>query len=142
MTDADLDSGTRKLIDDLLLKPQSYARDEIVHRARRFRYHDYKSDDQAPNHTLYRHLLGAGFKDLALNVTQGKYDQDSEEGRKWAETEEGRRFMATANSDPALRNAMNALLDGAVRLKPQMDAAVREDLSRYPDAVHKKQEPS
>lgn len=55
------DVGTQHLIDDLLLKPQSFARDELVSRARRLMYHDYKSPYATPEGVLVKHLTRAGF---------------------------------------------------------------------------------
>lgn len=40
----DQDRGTRLLIEDLLAKPYSFARDEILRRARRRRYHSCDGD--------------------------------------------------------------------------------------------------
>lgn len=138
----EFDSGTRKLIEDLLSKPQSFARDEILHRARRLKYHDFKSDDPTPEQTLYRHMLNAGYKDLALSVTEGKYDQDREESRKWAEgTEEGRQLMEMAK-DPTVRKALDGLMVAAVALKPAVAAAVKKDLARHPDVEPTKEKPS
>ena len=84
--DEEQDSGTRKLIEDLKVAPPSHGRDEILERARKRRYHSFnKGAYELPEITLIKHLNGAGLKDLAHNVTQGKYEQDAEESRKWAE---------------------------------------------------------
>lgn len=101
--DDDLDRGTRCLVDDLLLKPQSYARDELLHRARRYRYHDYKSEDAMVSVTLVKHLKGAGFRDLAQNAADGKYDQQKDASDEWAQTPEGKEMMDMVEGDPKLK---------------------------------------
>jgi len=118
--DADQDSGTRALIDDLLAKPRSFARDEILRRARRLRYHSFKGVYAMPEVELVRHLNAAGFADLATNVTQGKYDQPPDEGRRWAEeTEEGRAMMAMVNADPELKAQMDQTMKALGKAKKE-----------------------
>lgn len=111
-----LDAGTQRLVDDLLAKPQSFDRDEILRRARKRRYHAYRSSDAMPAITLIRHLKGAGFEDLAQRAAEDLYDQDADEGRKWEEgTPEGREF-ARLKHDPVFAARMNAIFDHAQKL--------------------------
>lgn len=106
------DSGTQKLIDDLLLKPQCWARDEILERARKLRYHSFSDNGyDLPEIELVKHLMRAGYKDLAQHVADGKYDQPPEESRKWAEeTEEGRKMTAMVKANPELQAQLTAAM--------------------------------
>lgn len=108
MGDDELDSGTRKLVDDLLSKPPGPARDEILRRARAFEYHEYKTEHATPMIVLRNHLLGARFDDLAENVVEGKYDQGDEEAQKWAQAN-GEMPM----TEPIL-NALSAIVDDVI----------------------------
>lgn len=107
--DEEQDSGTRALIEDLLKKPFSSDREELLRRARKRRYHSFdKHAYDLPEIMLIKHLNGAGYKDLAENVTQGKYDQDAEESRKWAEeTEEGRAMMQMVRDTPGMAEQLD-----------------------------------
>jgi hypothetical protein len=124
LRDEDLDSGTRKLVEDLKAKPFSFDREELLRRARKLRYHSYKSADAMCTVTLIKHLKGAGYHDLAKRAAEDRYEQDREESRKWAEeTEEGRRMTALVENDPELRARMDAAMralsspEGAARAK-------------------------
>lgn len=110
--DEDQDSGTRLLIEDLLAKPRSFDRDEILARARKRKYHSFAEGAYPlPEIELIKHLNAAGFEDLAENVTQDKYAQDSEESRKWAEeTKEGREMAAMVNANPLLKAKLDTTM--------------------------------
>jgi len=111
--DSKLDRGTKILVDDLLLKPQSWARDEMLSRARKLRYHDYKSSDPFCSITLVKHLKNAGLHDLAQNAADGKYDQQKDASDEWAQTPEGKKMIEMVDRDPALKkqigDAMSAI---------------------------------
>jgi hypothetical protein len=108
------DSGTQKLLDDLYAKPRSFDRDEIIRRAKKLRYHSYKSEDAMNTVTLIKHLAAAGYDDLAKNAMDDKYEQDAEESRRWAEeTEEGRQMTREVMGDPALQAKMTEVLNKA-----------------------------
>lgn len=62
------------LIEDLLTKPQTPARDELIVLARRGVYHDFETTIATPKMQLRRDLLAAGFEDLANKVVEGYYD--------------------------------------------------------------------
>jgi hypothetical protein len=120
------DSGTQKLLDDLHAKPQSFDRDEIIRRAKKLRYHSYKSDDAMNSTTLIKHLAAAGYADLAKNAMDDKYEQDAEESRRWAEeTDEGRAMTAEIDSDPALRTQMTAALEAMGKVKFDPDELLK-----------------
>jgi hypothetical protein len=108
--DSKLDRGTKILVDDLLLKPQSWSRDEMLSRARKLRYHDYKSDDALCSITLVKHLKSAGFHDLAQNAANGKYDQQKDASDEWAETPEGKAMVQMVENDPALKQSLGATM--------------------------------
>jgi hypothetical protein len=90
-----LPSSTRVLVADLETKPKTFDRDEFIRRAKRNKYHDYLSDDAMNSITLVRHLVRAGYEDLAENAKQGKYDATKEESDEWAKSPEGRETFAT-----------------------------------------------
>lgn len=70
------DGTSTVLIDDLLKKPQTAERDRIIKGAVKFDYDDFKSEQDVacPKMQLHAELHAAGYKDLANNVTEGKYD--------------------------------------------------------------------
>ncbi len=113
--DSELDRGTRILVDDLLAKPESWSRAEMLSRARRYRYHSYKSPDAMCSVTMVRHLKNAGFHDLAQNAADGKYDQQRDAGDEWAKTAEGRELMEAAK-DPKVRQALDGMVREASRM--------------------------
>lgn len=108
------DAGTQRLIDDLLEKPQSFTRDELIAKVKRGWYHDFKSPFATPEGVLVKHLTIAGFEDLAERVLDDRYSQNGTgESDKWAEeTEEGRQ-SAERMQDPQMQAAMNAILQRA-----------------------------
>lgn len=108
--DEALDRGTRILVEDLLAKPQSFAREEMLARARRYRYHDFKSPDAFNSITLVRHLKNAGYHDLAVNAANGKYDQQRDAIEEWERTPEGREMVAMVENDPALKAKLDETL--------------------------------
>lgn len=109
------DKGTQALLDDLALAPQSFARDEILRRARRFKYHDYKADSATPQLLLIKHLTDAGLKDLAKNVVDGKYDQGKDAADEWANSAEGRELFAEFGGEEAAMKIADAQLGPALR---------------------------
>jgi hypothetical protein len=117
-----VDSGTQRLVDDLTAKPQSFARDEMIDRVLRLRYHSFKSPYAAPDGVLVKHLTMAGFPDLAERVLDGRYDQPKSESDKWAEqTVEGRECEAM-RADPDMRKSMDAIVSAAADKKFQAEA--------------------
>lgn len=114
-SDDQLDRGTKLLVDDLLAKPQSWSREEMLTRARKLRYHDYKSEDAMCSVTLVKHLKSAGYHDLAQNAADGKYDQQSDAREEFDQTEEGKTF-AKLVEDPETRAALNGILDAVAQM--------------------------
>jgi len=104
VTEPKLDEGTQRLVDDLMQKPRSFDRDEILRRAKRFKYHDYKADHPTPEILLARHLIAAGYRDLAVRCAEGRYQQGKEEADAWlaSESEETRQIA----NDPEMRAKM------------------------------------
>jgi hypothetical protein len=105
------DAGTQRLLDDLNAKPPSFDRDEIIRRAKKLRYHSFKSEDATPTVTLIKHLAAAGFKDLAKLAGEDRYEQGPAESRRWAESPEGREALSQLQSDPALRQKMAGVIE-------------------------------
>lgn len=69
------DRTSSLLIEHLSEKPDSFARNELIQRAKNYYYDDFKSLlDSCPKIVLHRDLLQAGFPDLANNVINGDYD--------------------------------------------------------------------
>lgn len=69
------DGTSTLLVADLEKQPQTPERDAIIERAKGYYYDDFKSQiDGCPKITLRGDLLKAGYKDLAANVVDGKYD--------------------------------------------------------------------
>lgn len=66
-----------ELVNDLLQKPESDARDRIIARARAGTYHDYDSEEIAPKMLASLELTDAGFHDLAAKVRNGDYDDET-----------------------------------------------------------------
>lgn len=114
-SDDQLDRGTKLLVDDLLAKPPSWSREEMLARARKLRYHDYKSEDAFCSIALVRHLKSAGFHDLAQNAADGKYDQQSDAIREWEQTEEGKELVKLAE-DPEVRANLDGIVDVAAKM--------------------------
>ena len=114
-SDDQLDRGTKLLVDDLLAKPQSWSRDEMLTRARKFRYHDFKSEDALCSITLVKHLKSAGFHDLAQYAADGKYDQQRDAMEEFDKTEEGKAFQEIVK-DPQARAALDGILDAAAKM--------------------------
>lgn len=71
--------GTTKkeLIEDLLKKPESRARDALVKRAMLGEFHDFDTPHATPKILLVAELNAAGFADLAERVKDGAYDDES-----------------------------------------------------------------
>lgn len=107
------DRGTKILIDDLLAKPLCWAREDLLSRVRRHKYHDFKSDDALNSITLVKHLKAAGYHDLAQNAADGKYDQQSDAIREWEQTPEGKETIAMAERDPELRAKLDTIMQAA-----------------------------
>lgn len=70
------DGTSTLLVEHLLMKPQTAARDELVRKAKACRYDDFKSLNASgcPKMTLHDDLMRAGYGDLAANVADGLYD--------------------------------------------------------------------
>lgn len=64
------------LVRDLEAKPADPVRDQIIKRAKAGHYHDFDTSLATPKVTLYKHLLSAGFPDLAQKVKDGAYDDE------------------------------------------------------------------
>jgi hypothetical protein len=64
------------LAHDLEQKPQHYLRDVLIKRAKAGHYHDFETELATPKLTLYKHLLNAGYPDLAQKVRDGGYDHE------------------------------------------------------------------
>lgn len=62
------------LIEDLLKKPQTVRRDEIILWAAEGHYSDFQSPVATPKMKLNEDLVAAGYEDLAANVRNGRYD--------------------------------------------------------------------
>lgn len=113
--DDKLDRGTRLLVDDLLLKPLCFGQSELLRKARKYHYHDYKSDDALCSVTLVAHLKDAGYHDLAQNAADGKYDQQKDASDEWAQTPEGREMEKLAQ-DPEVRKGLDAFMEEAKKM--------------------------
>ena len=94
MTNGELDAGTEKLVTDLQALPRSYDRDEIITRALKGRYHDYKAKHAAPKLLLVEHLTRARMTELAKRAMSGRYDQDKAASDEWMESEAGQEALA------------------------------------------------
>lgn len=68
------------LVRDLEAKPADPVRDQIIKRAKAGHYHDFDTSLATPKVTLYKHLLSAGFPDLAQKVKDGAYDDERPTG--------------------------------------------------------------
>ncbi|WP_152050929.1 hypothetical protein [Tautonia marina] len=70
------DGTSTLLVEHLLTKPQTAARDELIKRAKAYWYDDFKSLNPSgcPKMTLHDDLMRAGYGDLAANVVGGLYD--------------------------------------------------------------------
>jgi hypothetical protein len=70
--------GTTKvdLVEDLLRKPASAARDGLVQRALTGEFHDFDSPHDLPKVEAARALERAGFLDLVEKVKAGAYDDE------------------------------------------------------------------
>lgn len=64
------------LVADLEGKPQEYLRDKLIARAKAGHYHDFETTLATPKLTLIKHLVGAGYHDLAQKVRDGAYDHE------------------------------------------------------------------
>ncbi len=64
------------LVEDLLAKPQSQWRDQIIEMAKRGAYHDFDSEAEAPKAILVETLQRFGFADLAGKARDGGYDDE------------------------------------------------------------------
>lgn len=65
---------TDKLVEDLLRKPPSSLRSELVRNAMMGRYHDFKSTLAAPKVQLVADLQRYGYDDLARRAMRGEYE--------------------------------------------------------------------
>lgn len=65
-----------KLVEDLLHKPPSSLRTELVTNALSGRYHDYRSTLAFPKVQLVLELERYGFRDLARRAKRGDYDDE------------------------------------------------------------------
>lgn len=63
------------LVNELLARPASAARDAIIRRAQALEFHDYKSSLELPKAALVEALAGAGFGDLAQRAMAGEWDE-------------------------------------------------------------------
>jgi hypothetical protein len=61
---------------DLETKEPNHWRDLLIRRARGGHYHDFETQLAHPKLTLYKHLLQAGYDDLAQKVRDGAYDHE------------------------------------------------------------------
>lgn len=73
------DNSSTLLVEDLMKKPQSKERDDMIARAKAFGYDDFKftmlyDDCVCPKMKLDEDATKAGFHDIAFNNRQGKYD--------------------------------------------------------------------
>lgn len=64
------------LVADLLERPQTEYRDQIITMAREGKFHDYESDVAAPKAVLIEILSRFGFPDLAGKARDGGYDDE------------------------------------------------------------------
>jgi hypothetical protein len=67
------------LVEDLLRKPPSSLRDELVRNALVGRYHDFKSSLSLPKMALVEDLTRFDFRDLARRAMRGEYDDAPDE---------------------------------------------------------------
>lgn len=120
-----LPKSTAVLVADLETKPKTFDRDEMIRRARRNKYHDFLSDNALNSIALVQHLDRLGYKDLAENAKQGKYDATREESDEWAKTPEGQATFAEFGGEDAAK----AMLDeayGQGGIEAAVKAAVRK----------------
>jgi hypothetical protein len=89
-----LPTSTKTLIADLELKPASFARDEMIRRARRNKYHDFLGDEAFNIHMIVEHARRLGYDDIAQQAIDGKYDATKEEADAWAASPEGQETFA------------------------------------------------
>lgn len=94
------------LVSDLLERPQTEHRDQIIEMARAGRFHDYESESATPKTLLINMLSRFGYPDLAGKARDGGYDA---ERATVEQTEELRRdvgpetFDAVTGNDPSKR---------------------------------------
>lgn len=62
------------LVADLLHKPESKKRTELIDKAKEGYYHDFETPIATPKVQLVQDLEAAGFIDLAIKVKDGEYD--------------------------------------------------------------------
>lgn len=135
-SEAPLDIGTQALVDDLMTKPQSFDRDEIIRRAKRFRYHDYKSDDAMCSVTLIKHLARAGFRDLAENAMADKYAQKADARLEYEQTPEGKEAIRIT-SLPGMEQKMNEALGAMAKARvPTLDEVLAMRTPEAPKGGH------
>jgi hypothetical protein len=84
-----MDTCTKKLVEALETLPQSFNRDELIRRAKKDRFHDFKSDSATPCVDLVMQLRAAGFEEMAKRAMEGEFDAGREESEAWAQSPEG-----------------------------------------------------
>lgn len=63
-----------KLVKELMKKPESPMRDDLVHYAKNGWFHDFESHLALPKISLVQGLEEAGYTDLADRAKRGEYD--------------------------------------------------------------------
>jgi hypothetical protein len=66
----------KTLVEDLLAKPASPNRDQLIEMARKGIFHDFESELLGPKLILYEMLMRFGYPDLACKARDGGYDDE------------------------------------------------------------------
>lgn len=66
---------------------------EMIEKARKDFYHDFKSPLALPEHVLYQEALLHGLASICEGVLQGKWDATKEESDAWARSADGQAAM-------------------------------------------------
>jgi len=90
--DRELPRCTQALLLDLMAKPLSAAREDLIRWARKHRYHDYLSEHATPCVQLVHDLTAAGYADLAAKAAAGAYDAGKEDAEAWMQSPEAQKI--------------------------------------------------
>lgn len=67
---------------------------DIIYKAKRHHYNEFKSDLVTPIIALVDDLRAAGFQELAQRAANGEFDATEEESQAWAQSSKGEQVFA------------------------------------------------
>lgn len=89
-----MNESTRKLVAALKATRQTPTMAGIIEDAENEMFHDYASPIPFPTIQLVKRLTKAGYYRLARRVKRGEFDATLDEGKAWANSEEGREVLS------------------------------------------------